>query len=51
MNAIELLESQHRDVEKLFSKHENAKGASSKRQLFEKLADSLAAHAAIEEHQ
>ena len=51
MNAIKLLESQHREVAKLFSQIESAKDVSTKEALFEKIADSLAAHAAIEEHQ
>jgi hemerythrin superfamily protein len=48
MDAIELLESQHREVEALFGKCEKANGEA-KRQLFEKIADALAVHAAIEE--
>jgi hemerythrin superfamily protein len=50
MNAVELLESQHREVEKLFSKIEKAKNSASKQKLFEEIADKLAVHAAIEEH-
>jgi hemerythrin superfamily protein len=50
MNAIELLKSQHREVEALFSKLERATGKS-RRATFEALADNLAAHATIEEHQ
>jgi hemerythrin superfamily protein len=50
MNAIDLLESQHRDVEDLFSEIEEEKNADTKTELFEQLADSLAMHAAIEEH-
>lgn len=50
MNAIDLLESQHREVEELFEKIEKAKSPSSKGQLFEEIADRLAVHAAIEEH-
>lgn len=50
MNAIDLLLSQHRAVEKLFSKIEKASSASAKADLFEEIADSLAVHAAIEEH-
>src|SRR5437899_8934517 len=48
MDAIELLESQHRDLKALFQKCEMANGEA-KRQLFEKIADALAVHAAIEE--
>lgn len=48
MNAIELLETQHEEVKKLFKKCEKASGEA-KRQLFEQIADDLAVHAAIEE--
>ena len=51
MNAIDMLESQHREVEELFKKIEKAKDASSKDELFTEIADKLAVHAAIEEHQ
>jgi hemerythrin superfamily protein len=50
MNAIELLESQHREVEDLFSQIEKAKDPGKKEQLFTTLADNLAVHATIEEH-
>jgi hemerythrin superfamily protein len=50
MNAIDLLESQHREVEELFSKIEGARRSEKKAELFDKLADNLAIHAAIEEH-
>jgi hemerythrin superfamily protein len=50
MDAIELLKSQHREVEDLFSKIEKSRDAGKKDQLFTKLADSLAIHATIEEH-
>jgi len=50
MDAIELLESQHREVEKLFAKIERAKSEDVKAQLFEQIADKLAVHASIEEH-
>jgi hypothetical protein len=50
MNAIELLESQHREVEKLFKKCEGARDEATKQRMFEELADRLAVHAAIEEH-
>jgi hemerythrin superfamily protein len=49
MNAIELLESQHRDVEALFDEFENADGAASKRKIVQTISDKLATHAAIEE--
>jgi hemerythrin superfamily protein len=48
VNAIDLLEGQHREVESLFAKLEKASGAS-KRGLFIEIADKLAIHAAIEE--
>ena len=51
MDAIALLKSQHREVEKLFSKIESAKDSRVKERLFGELADSLAGHATIEEHQ
>jgi hemerythrin-like domain-containing protein len=47
MNAIELLESQHREVEALFEKIEKAKSGRPK--LLIELANSLAAHMAIEQ--
>ena len=48
MNAIELLESQHREVETLFRKIEKAAGPE-KEDLFDQIADALAIHASIEE--
>ena len=48
MNAIELLETQHKEVKALFNKIEKA-GGEAKRELFEKIADDLAVHSAIEE--
>jgi hemerythrin superfamily protein len=48
MSAIDMLESQHREVEDLFESIEDAKGGE-KRKLFLQLADKLAVHAAIEE--
>ena len=50
MSAIDLLESQHREVEKLFQKIEKASKGEEKIRLFEEIADKLAIHAAIEEH-
>jgi hemerythrin superfamily protein len=50
MNAIELLLSQHREVDELFSKIESTKSADRKSELFDDIADKLAIHAAIEEH-
>lgn len=51
MNAIELLKSQHRAVERLFAQIEKAKTADAKQKLFVEIADSLAVHATVEEHQ
>src|SRR6267142_2435868 len=48
MDAIELLKSQHREVEALFKKIEKAEGEE-KQEIFEQIADALAVHAAIEE--
>jgi hemerythrin superfamily protein len=50
MNAIDMLESQHREVEDLFKKIEKASDPDKKEELFTKIADKLAVHAAIEEH-
>jgi len=50
MNAIELLKSQHREVEELFSKCEKARDEKVKQRTFDTIADKLAVHAAIEEH-
>jgi hemerythrin superfamily protein len=50
MSAIDLLESQHREVEKLFKKIEKTSNGEEKLRLFEEIADKLAIHAAIEEH-
>lgn len=50
MSAIDLLESQHREVEKLFKKIEKTTSGEEKIRLFEEIADKLAIHAAIEEH-
>jgi hypothetical protein len=51
MNAIDLLKSQHREVESLFADIEKARTADKKEELFTELADRLAIHSAIEEHQ
>jgi len=48
VDAIELLETQHEEVEELFKKIDRA-GEEDKQDLFEQLADALAVHAAIEE--
>lgn len=50
MNAIELLDTQHRDVDDLFARLEGGSGTPKARQkLFDDLADMLAIHATIEE--
>ncbi|HEY4221146.1 MAG TPA: hemerythrin domain-containing protein [Myxococcota bacterium] len=49
MNAIELLESQHRLVEDLFSQLQDSDESDQKQELFDQIADALAAHATIEE--
>lgn len=48
MDAIEMLEEQHADVEDLFDELASA-DASEKQDLFDELADTLVVHAAIEE--
>ena len=50
MSAIDLLESQHREVDALFAALEDATSTAEKESLFDQLADKLAVHAAIEEH-
>ncbi|HZU81329.1 MAG TPA: hemerythrin domain-containing protein [Polyangiaceae bacterium] len=49
MNAIDLLEQQHREVEDLFEQIEEADDSDDKQALFDELADALAIHATIEE--
>jgi len=49
VTAIGLLEGQHREVEALFAKLEDASGSEQKRKLFTEIADKLAVHATIEE--
>jgi hemerythrin superfamily protein len=49
MNAVDLLKSQHREVEDLFEEFEDARGSQKKRAIFEQIADKLAIHAGIEE--
>lgn len=48
MKAHELLEKQHRLVERLFERFENAKDKSEKTKLWEEIASNLVAHDAIE---
>ncbi len=49
MNTGGSIESQHREVEKLFFRIANAVDSEKKTQLFEELADHLSAYAAIED--
>jgi hypothetical protein len=50
MNAIELLETQHNDIDELFARLERDSGGGEERQRwFDDLADLLAIHASIEE--
>ena len=49
MDAIKLLEKQHRLVEKLFKQFEKSDDEREKLQLFTEIADNLAVHATIEE--
>ncbi|HUQ03364.1 MAG TPA: hemerythrin domain-containing protein [Kofleriaceae bacterium] len=49
MNALELLKEQHDEVDELIGGIEKATDDKRKRQLFEEMADKLAAHATIEE--
>lgn len=49
MDAIELLESQHEEVMDLFEQIEETENDEDKLALFQQIADSLAAHATIEE--
>ncbi|HEY1586991.1 MAG TPA: hemerythrin domain-containing protein, partial [Polyangia bacterium] len=48
MDAIELLETQHRDIDALFARLEKG-GGRAQQQIFDDLADLLAMHASIEE--
>jgi hemerythrin superfamily protein len=49
MDALSLLKKQHREVEKLFEKYEEAGSRREKTKLFLQVADLLAAHAELEE--
>lgn len=51
MDALKLLETQHDEVDALFARIEAADDIATKAELFEELADKLAAHAKIEETQ
>ena len=48
MKATDLLEQQHREVEKLFEALEGEEDTAKKTEIFEELASALVAHAAIE---
>jgi hemerythrin superfamily protein len=48
MDAIELLETQHRDIDALFARVETSSGKA-RQKVFDELADLLAIHASIEE--
>ena len=50
MNAIEMLQQDHRLVEELFEAIEEADDASEREELFVELADALALHADLEEN-
>jgi hemerythrin superfamily protein len=50
MNAIDMLEAQHRQVATLFEKIERARSPETKEKYFIQVADALAIHATIEEH-
>jgi hemerythrin superfamily protein len=49
VDAVGLLEGQHREMEDLFEKLEKASGRDAKRKVFTEIADKLAIHATIEE--
>jgi hypothetical protein len=49
MDAIALLKADHRKVEALFEKFENAKGAKAKKALAAEICTELSVHATIEE--
>jgi hypothetical protein len=48
-DALELLRSQHEEVEELIEDIESTQDEAEKAEMFEKLADQIAAHSAIEE--
>jgi hypothetical protein len=49
MDALKLLEKQHDEVDELFARIESTDDVATKAELFEELADKLAAHAKVEE--
>ncbi len=50
MNAIDMLQQDHRLVEELFGAIEDSRDAREREELFDELADALAVHADLEEH-
>src|SRR5688572_8688213 len=50
MNAIEMLKSQHREVDKLFAQIDKATKFGDREMLFTQVADKISIHTAIEEH-
>ena len=48
-NAVDMLEGQHREVEKLFAQLEGASGKDKRARLVAEIGDKLAVHATIEE--
>lgn len=49
MDALQLLRDQHKEVDELIARIEDSDDAEEKQELFETLADKLAAHATMEE--
>jgi hemerythrin superfamily protein len=49
MNAIKMLKLQHREIDKLFKEFASAKSGAAQMVIFDRIADALALHAAIEE--
>jgi Hemerythrin HHE cation binding domain len=49
MNAIDMLEQQHREIAALFDQLAEAQSYSSRRKAFERVADALVVHATLEE--
>jgi len=49
MDAIELLETQHGDIDALFARLDHGGGGNARQKLFDDLADLLAIHSSIEE--
>ncbi len=51
VNAVDMLESQHREMEELFATLEKAGRGGRKQKLLTQIADKLAVHASIEEQE